>query len=128
MTVSFQADICREIFFIKKSIGQQPSKIFINVMVFVPLTTTTMWHMLAFKPTPLCEANLQSSLTTDMSYLTIGQRKMQYPECQSENPAGSKFCKESGSKLDIVCPNCNTVNPADSKSGNECGQNLIGFG
>ncbi|MEE4263065.1 MAG: zinc ribbon domain-containing protein [Desulfobacteraceae bacterium] len=128
MTVSFQADICREMFFIKKSFGQQPSKIFINVMVFAPLTNTTMWHIFTFKPTPLCEPNSQSSLTTDMSYLTIGQRKMQCPECHSENPAGSKFCKESGSKLEIACPNCNTVNPAGSKSGNECGQNLIGFG
>ena len=49
---------------------------------------------------------------------------MQCPECQSENPARSKFCNECGSKLDIACLNCNTVNPAGSKFCNGCGHNL----
>ena len=46
------------------------------------------------------------------------------PECQFDNPAGSKFCNECGSKLDITCPNCSNLNPAGSKFCNECGHNL----
>ncbi|MBE9530680.1 MAG: zinc ribbon domain-containing protein, partial [Proteobacteria bacterium] len=49
---------------------------------------------------------------------------MQCPECQFDNPAGSKFCNECGSKLDITCPNCNNLNPAGSKFCNECGHGL----
>jgi hypothetical protein len=49
---------------------------------------------------------------------------MQCPECQFDNPAGSKFCNECGCKLDITCPNCSNLNPAGSKFCNECGHIL----
>jgi len=49
---------------------------------------------------------------------------MKCRKCQFENPAGSKFCNECGSKLEIACSQCSHVNPAGSKFCNKCGLNL----
>ena len=49
---------------------------------------------------------------------------MKCPKCSFENKAGSIFCNECGSKLEIPCPSCGKVNQPGSKFCNKCGQNL----
>src|SRR5712692_11983135 len=44
--------------------------------------------------------------------------------CQSENPAGQKFCGQCGARLAILCPSCNTPNSHDQKFCGECGTQL----
>src|SRR5579872_2468121 len=46
---------------------------------------------------------------------------MHCPQCQSENPAGMKFCGQCGSKLAAVCSQCGTENPPGFKFCGECG-------
>ncbi|HET9920029.1 MAG TPA: adenylate/guanylate cyclase domain-containing protein [Ktedonobacteraceae bacterium] len=45
---------------------------------------------------------------------------MRCPNCQTENPAGAKFCLECGNRL-IACPNCGTINLPQAKFCMECG-------
>ena len=49
---------------------------------------------------------------------------MHCPECQTDNPAGSKFCNECGTRLPACCPACGKSNPSGSKFCNECGHKL----
>ncbi|MEJ2487239.1 MAG: zinc ribbon domain-containing protein, partial [Anaerolineales bacterium] len=49
---------------------------------------------------------------------------MQCPECQFENPEGSKFCGGCGQKFDLTCQECGANNPAENKFCNECGCDL----
>ncbi len=49
---------------------------------------------------------------------------MQCPDCQFENPKGSKFCLECGHKFELRCPSCNMALPIDAKFCNECGHKL----
>jgi membrane protease subunit (stomatin/prohibitin family) len=47
------------------------------------------------------------------------------PNCQTPNPASSKFCNNCGTRLGaLVCPTCQTENPAGSKFCNSCGTKL----
>ena len=46
---------------------------------------------------------------------------MQCPRCQHENPTGSSFCLECGSRLSLTCGSCGTDLPAGSKFCNKCG-------
>ena len=66
MIVSFKAVNRTDLFFINKSLSQQPCKIFVYFMVFTPLTGPTMWYMLIFKSTPHCEPNSKSSPTPEL--------------------------------------------------------------
>ncbi|MFZ3045145.1 MAG: adenylate/guanylate cyclase domain-containing protein, partial [Desulfatirhabdiaceae bacterium] len=43
------------------------------------------------------------------------------PECQTEVPEGSRFCKECGRKLDLICPECAGIVSPDSKFCIKCG-------
>jgi polyhydroxyalkanoate synthesis regulator phasin/DNA-directed RNA polymerase subunit RPC12/RpoP len=54
-------------------------------------------------------------------------------ECGSENPVGTKFCKECGKKIEAPpapapaagkCPDCGTDNPPNTKFCKECGKKL----
>jgi len=49
---------------------------------------------------------------------------MQCPKCQHENPEGSKFCLECGTKIEVKCPHCGKVLPKEAKFCNECGEDL----
>src|SRR5262245_44304698 len=49
---------------------------------------------------------------------------MQCPQCRHENPAGTKFCGECGTRLQSLCPACQTPNPPTNKFCSECGQRL----
>jgi class 3 adenylate cyclase len=49
---------------------------------------------------------------------------MQCPQCQHENPDGSRFCNTCGGKLEMICPACAHVNPPTSRFCNDCGHNL----
>ena len=49
---------------------------------------------------------------------------MQCPQCQHENPDGSRFCNTCGGKLEMICPACAHVNPPRSRFCNDCGHNL----
>jgi class 3 adenylate cyclase/tetratricopeptide (TPR) repeat protein len=49
---------------------------------------------------------------------------MKCPKCQFENPNGTKFCGECGTKLEKVCPKCNYSNPPHFKFCGDCGHNL----
>jgi class 3 adenylate cyclase len=53
-----------------------------------------------------------------------GERNMKCPECQFENPEGTKFCNECASRLEIHCPECGEANPPGSKFCNECRHQL----
>jgi predicted amidophosphoribosyltransferase len=49
---------------------------------------------------------------------------MQCPECQSDNEASKKFCRNCGAKLQPTCPECGaSILPADKFCG-ECGFEL----
>jgi Double zinc ribbon len=50
---------------------------------------------------------------------------MQCPQCGIENPAGAKFCRGCGVRLDAVCPACKHPNLPGSRYCNECGHQLI---
>src|SRR5262245_61239256 len=49
---------------------------------------------------------------------------MQCPQCRHENPPGTKFCGECGTRLQSVCSACQTPNPPTNKFCSECGQRL----
>ena len=49
---------------------------------------------------------------------------MKCPICQYENPEGTKFCGECGTKLERICPSCNLPNPPQFKFCGECGHRL----
>jgi DNA-binding NtrC family response regulator len=49
---------------------------------------------------------------------------MDCPDCRTELPDGSKFCKECGSRLVLTCPVCGKDIPSDSKFCLECGHEL----
>ena len=49
---------------------------------------------------------------------------MQCPQCQFENPEGSKFCLECGGKFELKCPHCAKTLPVSAKFCNECGNDL----
>ena len=54
----------------------------------------------------------------------MGGTKMKCPECQFENPEGSKFCGGCGQIIDLTCRECGAKNPADNKFCNKCGFDL----
>jgi DNA-binding NtrC family response regulator len=43
------------------------------------------------------------------------------PDCQYENPAGSKFCLRCGTRLGQSCVHCKAHLPTDARFCNECG-------
>jgi class 3 adenylate cyclase len=49
---------------------------------------------------------------------------MQCPKCQIENPEGSIFCRECGSKYQHSCQQCGKAIGPDDKFCNTCGHNL----
>ena len=49
---------------------------------------------------------------------------MQCPKCQTENPDGSIFCRECGSKFQHACQQCGKAIGPDDKFCNTCGHNL----
>ena len=50
---------------------------------------------------------------------------MQCPQCQFENPEGSKFCLECGNRMEIRCPQCGNALPSTAKFCNECGLQVV---
>lgn len=46
---------------------------------------------------------------------------MKCPDCDFENRENAKFCKQCGSKLEIICLNCNSTLSPDSIFCDECG-------
>jgi class 3 adenylate cyclase/tetratricopeptide (TPR) repeat protein len=55
----------------------------------------------------------------------MGGSTMKCPECQFENPEGSKFCGGCGERFDLTCSECGVNNPTGNKFCNECGSDLI---
>ena len=49
---------------------------------------------------------------------------MKCQECQTENPATRKFCRECGTKFLLACIHCGTENLPDDKFCGECGYSL----
>jgi hypothetical protein len=49
---------------------------------------------------------------------------MKCAQCQFENPDGSKFCLECGSRFQVACPECGKPLPPCAKFCNECGHDL----
>ena len=49
---------------------------------------------------------------------------MQCPKCQTENPDGSIFCRECGSKFQHSCEQCGKAILPGDKFCNACGHNL----
>jgi len=49
---------------------------------------------------------------------------MKCPFCQIENPEGTKFCGECGSRLALICPKCGKVNPPTNNFCGGCGSPL----
>ncbi|MDX1415533.1 MAG: AAA family ATPase [Candidatus Promineifilaceae bacterium] len=47
---------------------------------------------------------------------------MSCPNCQTENPAGAKFCYNCGTPLALSCSNCGTELPAGARFCFNCGQ------
>jgi tetratricopeptide (TPR) repeat protein len=52
---------------------------------------------------------------------------MKCPNCGTENPEGSGFCRGCGQSLqtEFKCPQCGYINLQDSKFCNKCGQRLV---
>ena len=50
---------------------------------------------------------------------------MERPECQHENPDGSRFCNGWDAKLDRPCSACEHVNPSGSRFCNACGHDVV---
>src|SRR5437762_9972247 len=53
---------------------------------------------------------------------------MSCPSCATENPAGAKFCRGCGVRLDAICPACTHSNLPGSRFCNECGHQLEAAG
>ena len=51
---------------------------------------------------------------------------MKCSKCQFENPEGSNFCLDCGSKLEQSCPQCENALPTGAKFCNKCGHDLRG--
>src|SRR5262245_36916123 len=51
---------------------------------------------------------------------------MRCSACQSDNPAGKKFCGDCGAALEDRCPQCGADNPASKKFCGDCGAELHG--
>ena len=49
---------------------------------------------------------------------------MRCPQCQQENPPGSRFCNACGGRLVLVCPSCQHPNRPANRFCNGCGQAL----
>lgn len=49
---------------------------------------------------------------------------MSCPNCQTENPAGAKFCFNCGTKLALACPNCSTELPDGARFCFNCGHQI----
>jgi len=51
---------------------------------------------------------------------------MKCPHCQTENPEGSKFCRECAQPLysELICPECGYKNIPGSKFCNQCAHPL----
>jgi class 3 adenylate cyclase/tetratricopeptide (TPR) repeat protein len=47
---------------------------------------------------------------------------MRCPQCQQDNPASAKFCRDCGGRLEPVCLACGHPNLPGSRFCNECGQ------
>ena len=54
----------------------------------------------------------------------MGERAVECPSCQHDNPAKAKFCLECGNSLATLCPNCQYTNPPLQEFCGECGHNL----
>jgi class 3 adenylate cyclase len=49
---------------------------------------------------------------------------MNCPQCQQDNPANAKFCRECGSRLSLACPQCRAPYEAGQKFCNQCGTRI----
>ena len=52
---------------------------------------------------------------------------MNCPNCQTANPAGTRFCQKCGTALSVHCTNCGTDLPANSRFCLNCGQAVRGI-
>jgi membrane protease subunit (stomatin/prohibitin family) len=60
-------------------------------------------------------------------YAAQSQGTVNCPSCQTENPAGAKFCSSCGTSLappTVKCPNCSADNAPGAKFCSECGTAL----
>src|SRR3972149_572097 len=49
---------------------------------------------------------------------------MRCPQCGFDNPGGTKFCGQCGTKLGTACRSCGTVNPEGFAFCGTCGASL----
>src|SRR3972149_1353214 len=49
---------------------------------------------------------------------------MQCPQCQAQNREGAQFCRECGTRFDVVCPACGARIEAGSSFCDSCGATL----
>jgi len=49
---------------------------------------------------------------------------MRCPQCSFDNPAGTKFCGQCGTRLGTPCPSCGTINPEGFAFCGTCGASL----
>ena len=45
---------------------------------------------------------------------------MKCPQCQAENPSGTRFCGQCAAPLLSVCPSCGATNPPENKFCGQC--------
>ncbi len=50
---------------------------------------------------------------------------MRCPECDHENPVGSKFCIKCGARFNQICPKCGAGNRAEATYCGHCGHSLL---
>lgn len=67
---------------------------------------------------------ISNQVKGDVGKVTLGNKPIICPKCQTENLPTNKFCVECGTLLIFTCPVCESETPIISKFCSGCGQEI----